>query len=327
MNLKSALLSDKDLIRHNLLVRIARLYYICSMTHQEIADQEGLSRIKVTRLLKEAVEKKIIEFNIQDPIINTLELEEEFRKTFNLKKVIITPTPQDPAEVYEILGRFAADFVMRNLSDGMNIGLDWGRTLFGMIPYLSKSACKDIKIITLTGGLAANPNQPNPYDVASSIANKIGGTPYYPIFPVIVENEEVKTVFLKEKHYKEIVELWGKIDVALVSVGIITPETGLYYSQAYPQKEVVTVREAGAIGDILARPFDKNGNLIKTSFTDRIITIDFDNLKKIPLVLGIAGGQKKVNALYAALKSGYLNALITDEECAQSLLKIHKPPV
>ena len=50
-------------IKHNLLVRIARLYYLCNMTHQEIADQEGVSRIKITRLLKEAVDKKIVEFS------------------------------------------------------------------------------------------------------------------------------------------------------------------------------------------------------------------------------------------------------------------------
>jgi len=76
-----------DEIRHNLLVRIARLYYLCHMTHQRIADQEGMSRIKITRLLKEAVDKRIVEFNIKDPIVQQLELEEVLQTTFGLKTV------------------------------------------------------------------------------------------------------------------------------------------------------------------------------------------------------------------------------------------------
>ena len=317
-------LADKELVRHNLLVRISRLYYVCGMTHQEIADREGLSRIKVTRLLKEAVEKKIVEFHIKDPIINTLELEEQFRKTFNLKRVIITPAPQDPADIYDILGRFAADFLLRNLHSEINIGIDWGRTLFGMIPYLSDVTIDNIKIITLTGGLASNPKQPNPYIVASSIADKLGGTAFYPIIPAIIENKEIKNIMLKEKSYKDIADLWKKIDIAFVSVGIITPETGIYYSLAYPPKEVAAVKKKGAIGDILTRPFDKDGKLVETSFTDRIITIDFSSFKKIPLVVGIAGGDRKVEAILGALKSGYLNALITDEACAQAVLEVNK---
>ena len=158
--------AEANTTRHNLLVRVARLYYLCGLTHQQIAAREGMSRIKVTRLLKEAVERKIVEFNIKDPLVTTLELEEELQRAFGLRRVILTPTPAQEADYYDILGRFAADCLQRELKNGLHIGIGWGRTLNGMLPYLSRGRRRDLHVVSLTGGLAANARQPNPYDLS-----------------------------------------------------------------------------------------------------------------------------------------------------------------
>ena len=308
-------------IKHNLLVRIARLYYLCDMTHQEIADREGVSRIKITRLLKEAVDKKIVEFNVKDPLVQSLELEEEIQETFNLKTAIVTPTPRSQNELFDILGRFAADFLIKKLRKDMHIGIGWGRTLNGMLPYLDHAAALDIHVISLTGGLAANELQPNPYDVASALAGKLGATPYYPLAPAIVENDQVKLLLLGERRVRDIVDLWKRIDVALMSIGVIACDTGIYYSFPDPLKECERVRKLGAVGDLLARPYNIDGQFVETGFGHRMITIDFEDLNQVPIVAGIAGGRHKVQAILGALRTGCLNTLITDEDTARRILK------
>lgn len=308
-------------IKHNLLVRIARLYYLCNMTHQEIADQEGVSRIKITRLLKEAVDKKIVEFNIKDPLVQSMELEEELQRSFNLKTAVVTPTPRSQNELFDILGRFAADFLTRKLKSDLNIGIGWGRTLNGMLPYLERAAARNVHVISLTGGLAANERQPNPYDVASSLAGKLGATPHYPLAPAIVESEQVKQLLLGERRIQEIVELWKKVDIALMSIGVIACDTGLYYSFLDPQKECDRVKKLGAVGDLLATPYNIDGQFVKTGFLHRMINIDFEDLKRVPIVAGIAGERHKVQAILGALRTGYLNTLITDEDTAGRILK------
>lgn len=308
-------------IKHNLLVRIARLYYMCNMTHQEIADQEGVSRIKITRLLKEAVDRKIVEFNIKDPLVQSLELEEEIQRTFNLKTAIVTPTPRSQNEVFDILGRFAADFLTRKLKSKLNIGIGWGRTLNGMLPYLDRAAGRDVHVISLTGGLAANELQPNPYDVASALAGKLGATPHYPLAPAIVESDQVKKLLLGERRVREIADLWKKIDIALMSIGVIACDTGLYYSFPDPLKECERVRKLGAVGDLLAIPYNRDGQFVETGFRHRMITIDLEDLKKVAIVAGIAGGRHKVQAILGALRTGCLNTLITDEDTARRIVK------
>jgi len=291
------------------------------MTHQEIADQEGVSRIKITRLLKEAVDNKIVEFNIKDPVVQSLELEEKIQTAFGLKTVVVTPTPRSQNDLFDILGRFAADFLVRRLKSNLKIGIGWGRTLNGMLPYLDRATDRSIHVISLTGGLAANELQPNPYDVASALAGRLGATPHYPLAPAIVENAHVKQLLLGERRVQDIVELWKQIDVVLMSIGMIACDTGLYYSFPDPQKECERVLKLGAVGDLLATPFDIHGRFVNSGFLDRMITIDLSDLKQVPVVAGIAGGQHKVQAVLGALRTGCLNTLITDEDTARRILK------
>jgi DNA-binding transcriptional regulator LsrR (DeoR family) len=313
---------SSDEIRHNLLVRIARLYYLCHMTHQQIADQEGMSRIKITRLLKEAVDRRIVEFKIKDPILRHLELEEVLQKTFGLKTVIITPTPSSQNELFDILGRFAADFLMRRLKRDLNVGIGWGRTLNGMLPYLDRTGARGLRVVSLTGGLAANERQPNPYDVASAMAARLGATPYYPIVPAIVQSEQARKLLLEEKRVKDIVELWKSIDIALMSIGVIACDTGVYYSFPDPAGEAERVHKMGAVGDLLATPYDLQGRFVQTGFLNRMILIDLEDLKRAPVVAGIAGGRRKVEAVLGALRTGCLNTLITDEDTARRVLEL-----
>ena len=44
------------------------------------------------------------------------------------------------------------------------------------------------------------------------------------------------------------------------------------------------------------------------------------------LAIGIAGGPEKVAPLLGALRGGYINGLVTDEQTAQGLLRLDEGP-
>ena len=55
---------------------------------------------------------------------------------------------------------------------------------------------------------------------------------------------------------------------------------------------------------------------------ERLFSTPLETLKSLNNVIGISGGPQKVEAIRAALKGGYLDVLITDEETAMQLIDL-----
>jgi DNA-binding transcriptional regulator LsrR (DeoR family) len=54
----------------------------------------------------------------------------------------------------------------------------------------------------------------------------------------------------------------------------------------------------------------------------RLIGLNINRLKEMNNVLAVAGGEKKLDAIYGALKGGYIHTLVTDETTARALMKM-----
>ncbi len=74
------------------------------------------------------------------------------------------------------------------------------------------------------------------------------------------------------------------------------------------------------VGDILGHLINMLGDPVDMPFNKQLISIPLDDLKKIPWKITIAGGRLKYKALLAALRSGFVTVLVTDEITATQLL-------
>ena len=59
-----------------------------------------------------------------------------------------------------------------------------------------------------------------------------------------------------------------------------------------------------------------------TAICERTLCLGLERLADIPLVIGVAAGADKTTAILAALRSGYLSALATDEPTARAVLAL-----
>ena len=316
---------SRNPIPHNQLVNVARLYYLHELTHQQIADKLGLSRVKVTRLLRQAVEERVVEFHIADPVMDTLVLQDRLEERFGLRQAIVVPSGETEAETLTALGRFAAAWLYEHLADDIVIGLGWGRTLNAIPLHLEPNRYTGIEVVSLTGGLAANANQPNPYDTVTAVAASLGAQPRYLLLPAVADSRTTCEMLLREASARAVTALWGRVGIALMSIGLLNAGTGVFYSLADPEAGVAAVVEAGGVGDILARPIDIDGQTVPTEFEDRTIAIGPEELGRVPFVVGVAAGAAKARAIQGALRTGLLNVLITDEEAACGILELAAP--
>jgi hypothetical protein len=70
---------------------------------------------------------------------------------------------------------------------------------------------------------------------------------------------------------------------------------------------------------MLGHFFDARGNIVETELSGRSISLPPEDLRSRNIV-AIAGGASKVAGIKAALASGFLKGLITDELTARSLV-------
>ena len=76
----------------------------------------------------------------------------------------------------------------------------------------------------------------------------------------------------------------------------------------------------GAVGDINLRYFDSNGRLIESMLNDRVIGLTLDDIRQIETVVGVAGGEAKLDAIRGALDGSLVDVLVTDHVTGQRLL-------
>ena len=76
------------------------------------------------------------------------------------------------------------------------------------------------------------------------------------------------------------------------------------------------------------RYFDARGRRVISDLDERVIGLTLDEInKKVQLVVGVAGGAAKYEAIQAALEVDLVHVLVTDHVTAQRLLKAREKTI
>jgi len=85
-------------------------------------------------------------------------------------------------------------------------------------------------------------------------------------------------------------------------------------------KEFAKMNDKGVVGDICTIFYDIQGNIIKFSSHNKMIGLGSRELKNIPIVIGVACGEDKKEAILGALRGGYVNIIVTNKGVAEYLI-------
>lgn len=117
-------------------------------------------------------------------------------------------------------------------------------------------------------------------------------------------------------------DLARSADVAVMGIGTISQNSAIINAEIIPVEEFDRMQEKGGTGEILSHVVNENGELIEDDFEGRLISLSLDDLKKIPIRVGVAYGMEKKDAILSVLKGRLINVLITDDEVAEYLAKV-----
>ncbi len=299
-----------------LLARIAWFYYHDNLTQSEIGDIVGLPRLKVSRLLERGRQIGIIKVQINSKFKGCLELEEALKHRFQLKHIRVLPELENH-EVNNRLGIGASQMLASILLPKQILSFGFGDTVMHTVKYSNELIKQhQIKLITLTGGVGPYMQSVGQLDGSCSIS-------IIPA-PLRASSAEAAQLFQKEGYVRDIMLAASRADVAIVGIGSTgqkTRSTLLKTGYILNEQQLEEFKQQGAVGDILGYFLHEDGTVLSDMpIHQELISVSLDNLKQIPTVIGVAGGEDKVEAILAALKGKHINALVTEEKTARKIL-------
>jgi deoxyribonucleoside regulator len=304
------------------LARVASLYYEEGLTQQRIAEELGYSRSAISRFLTAAREAGVVEIRVHHPLKRTLELETALRDQYDLRAVrVFDRQALDYPRMLGRLGALGAQIVEANVRDGMKIGVSWGTAVFEVANALRPPFLPNVTVIQLVGSLGTPDPEIDGVELARAYARSFGGRYRILPAPAIVEASQVRNILMQDRPVREVLAAACEVELAVVGIGTTRPEkNSMVRAEFLTEAEALNLASAGAVGDVCANLFDGDGNLLNLPLAARTVAIQADDLRRIPLVLGVAGGEVKADAIRGALKAHLVNALVTDDIAARIVL-------
>jgi DNA-binding transcriptional regulator LsrR (DeoR family) len=307
-----------------LMAKVARLYYTQGLRQVEITDRLHIHQSTVSRLLKRAEKEGIIRITLTAPVGLHAELEDALQSTFTLREAIVVDSIDDEDQIVRDLGAAAAFYLETTLKPSDVIGISsWSAALLAMVEAMHPNPrAAGAGVVQILGGIGNPGAEKHATQLTRRLAALLSGAATLLPAPGAVGSAEARRVMLQDRYVQEAVAVFTSVTVALVGIGAVEPSKVLASSgNIFSPHELQQLSRLGAVGDICLRFFDAEGRPVSTPLNDRVISMELEALRRVPRVVGIAGGRRKLAAIRGALAGRWINVLITDRSTAERLLK------
>jgi DNA-binding transcriptional regulator LsrR (DeoR family) len=312
----------------DLLIAAARLYYEEGRSQRGVAEALGISESSVSRTLAAAREAGVVRILIHDPRVQVdrvPQLEARLQRTFGLAGAWVG-TGAAGLGPLEVVAKLGAQLFADRLSSMRRVGLSWGTTIGLLVEAIQpQPAAPDLELLPLVGGMSALDTAPSGTTSLSTLGQKLGARARRIDAPAIVESPETCAAIRRESTVRAALERATTVDTAWAGIGAVGVPGGsseqLLAAMRLSPAELESVRASDPAGDFCGRFFDDAGVPLAGPTANRVIGVDFDDLRRIPTVVGLAGGVGKARGVVAALRSGVVDTVVLDAELAAEVLR------
>lgn len=308
--------------RRWLMAKVAGMYYHDGMTQEVIAKQLNFSRSGISRLLKEAQAEGVVEINIRYPWQQITQLERALVDQFGLNDAqVLQRGDASYSEMLTGLGMLAARYMEQELEPNMIVAVGSGYAVYESVRALHKNQHLDVTVVQVMGVTGtSNPNIDG-VELVRLMSNRLGGRYMYLQSPLLVRNARVRDNLLSEPAIQQVLALAHQAHIALIGVGTVFPnDSSLLRTGFFSPQMLEEVLKDGAVGETCGQVFNADGEAVTSGVGGQTVTISLSELKNIPTVIAVAGGDNKVTAIHALLKGKLANVLVTDDQTAAKLL-------
>ena len=305
-----------------LLILISRCYYIDSLPQAQIAKLVNVSQSSMSRMLSLARKRGLVRVSVPEYEPRCSQTERELRDRFGIDAVVIRTAPGlKGADLRTALGFFAARVAMRWIDANAIVAVAGGRAMQALIEHMQPEAPEPgVSIVQAMGNIDSCPGAYDAVELGRLLAKRWQARFYTLNAPGILPDKETCRQFLQLEQISDVTEQLRSATTTFVGIGTLDNSVFLERKVLKPQ-ELEVLRAAGAVGEMLGRFFDINGNECDTEFRDRVVSLPLADLRDLSRVVAVVSGTDRAVAVRSAMRAGLINTLVMDQSGADAILE------
>lgn len=242
-------------------------------------------------------------------------LEARLRVMYGLKQVIVVPGDSDQSKaVKQELGRAGAQELRKHMRAGDTIAVTGGTTMAQLANQMAfPPAPKGVSFVPARGGLGESVDyQAN--TIVSTMAKRTGAQ--YRLLHVPDHlSEDAYSTLMQERNIREIVDV---IRGARIVVHGIGDALVMARRRKVNADQVEAMKREGALAEAFGYYFDAQGAVVHRMPT---AGLRLEEIQRAEVVIAIAGGSSKAEAIAAIMRFGHDDVLVTDEAAAAAIIR------
>jgi central glycolytic genes regulator len=282
------------------------------LREQGLLDAES-SGMKLTESGSRLLED--MELLIKD-LFGLSDLEEQLKQRFGLNQVVVVPGDWDHSVfTKKELGRAGAAALRKYATKDDVIAVTGGSTLAEIAGFLALSpTLKGSLFVPARGGLGESVElQAN--TIASTMAKKTGGQ--YRLLHVPDHlGEETYQSLMQDTNIQELVNVIRGSRIVVHGIG---DAILMAKRRKVDPHTIESLKTEGALAEAFGYYFDRQGKVVHRMPT---VGLRLEDIQNTEVVIGVAGGRSKAEAIDAVMHYGHNDVLVTDEAAAQEILKL-----
>lgn len=302
-----------------LILEVAQAYYLRDRSKVQIAEETGLSRWQIARLIEEAKDKGIVAIQVGDPGRLNAELADRLSTALSIRSAVVVGRSRrlriEPT--VDTLAEALADHLAERIRPGDRLGLAWSRVIEAMPRHLTRLPPCDV--VQLCGAITYPGDRLGSVEVIRQVARTAEGIAYPIYAPLFAPDPATARALSEQPDIRGVLDRARQADLAVVGIGTWTPDGSSLYP-VLPAPLARRAAAAGACGGVAGRVFDQLGEPVSEQIDRRVIGLSAAELRGIPAVIATSHGAHRADAVIAATRAEFVETLLVDESLATAIL-------
>ncbi|HEY9289967.1 MAG TPA: sugar-binding domain-containing protein [Microlunatus sp.] len=302
----------------SMLLSVARRYYWDDQSKVSIAQELGISRFQVARMLQDARRSGLVRIEIGSPGHVDQELSRRVAERLGIARCIVVEAhPTSAQATFDLVGTALAAELESTVSEGDTVGIAWSRAAPAMAASLRRlDRCS---VVQLSGAVYPPAGLPGSVEVTRDVAAAAGGTAHILYAPLVVPDVETAAGLRRQPEIAATLAKADDLDVAVLSVGAWLPGASAVY-ELLNEHEREELRPTPIQGEVSGRLLDTDGRPVPNPLDDRVVGATLDQLRRARTIITTGSGAQRREATLSITRAGLAQVLIIDTELADALL-------